>query len=160
MKNKKRCYLRCKKHCYLESKNLVAWKARNFYLAILIVLCCSRHLNFWPIWKPIQGGHHVYCVPKSLKLEIDKSEGYLISKKQIGLSNKLGYNFVHGYLIKVLHVFGRWCLIGWRLWQVFQVKERENSSLESQGISLVCVHTNLPFYIAFFPFTLKFSFLT
>ena len=51
-------------------------------------------------------GHHVHCVAKRLKLRIDEFEGYLMSKKQVGLSMKLGYDFVHGYLkVRVLHDF-------------------------------------------------------
>ena len=56
-------------------------------------------------------GHHVQSVPKSLKLRIDKFRSYLLSKKQIGLVSKLGFNFMHRSLkirfYNVLHMHGR-----------------------------------------------------
>ena len=107
MENKKLCYLECKKHCYVGTRNIVAWKERNLYLAILIVFCVTivtwtfdQFESLFKVW------HYVHCVPKNLKLIIDEFESYLMNKKQISLGNKLGYGFVHGYLkIRVLHDF-------------------------------------------------------
>ena len=51
-------------------------------------------------------GHHVHSVSKSLKLRIDEFRSYLLSKKRIGLGNKLGFGFVRESMkIKVLQYF-------------------------------------------------------
>ena len=90
-----------------KARNLVARKAKKLKLAFCIIFMLV--VITW-IFDQVEGlfkmGHHVHHVFKSFKQRIDEFRSYLLSKKQFGLDNKLGFDFVHKSMdIRVLQYF-------------------------------------------------------
>ena len=75
-----------------DAKNLVARKARNLKAFLTDFSIALVIWTFDELGSLFFMGHHVHDTTKSLKLRIDEFRNYVLSKKQIGLASKLGFN--------------------------------------------------------------------